>query len=123
MKQTLIALAASVATLVMSPAFGHGAKPQHGGIVSSANDVSYELVAEGTNATIYVIDHDKPVDTSKMSGKLTVLNGSEKSEAELKPAGQNKLEAKQVNLAKGAKAVASMTRGDGKVATVRFSVK
>ena len=123
MKRTLIALAASVTALLAAPVFGHGAKPQHGGIVSSANDVSYELVAEGTNATIYVIDHDKPVDTSKMSGKLTVLNGSEKSEAELKPAGQNKLEAKQVKLAKGAKAVASVTRVDGKVATVRFSIR
>ena len=123
MKQALIALAASVAALVMNPAYGHGAQPQHGGIVSSANEVSYELVAEGSKATIYVIDHDKPVDTSKMRGKLTVLNGVEKSEVELKPAGQNKLEATQVKLAKGAKAVASVTRADGKVATVRFSIR
>ena len=123
MNRTLIALAAGVATLVTNPVFGHGAQPQHGGIVSSSNDVSYELVAEGSNATIYVLDHDKPVDTSRMGGKLTVLNGSEKAEAELKPAGQNMLQAKPVKLAKGAKAVASVVRGDGKVSTVRFSVK
>jgi hypothetical protein len=123
MKKALIALTVGVLALGTNAAFGHGAKPQHGGVVASANDLSYELVAEGTAATIYVVDHDKPADTSGMSGKLTVLNGSDKSEVELKPAGGNKLEAKPVKLAKGAKAVASIAGVGGKVTTVRFSLK
>ena len=123
MKKTLMALAMGAVALGTSPAFGHGAKPQHGGIVVSANDLSYELVAEGTGATIYVVDHEKPADTSGMGGKLTVLNGSNKSEVDLKPAGGNKLEAKPVRLDKGAKAVASLAGADGKVMTVRFSLK
>ncbi|MDP3310314.1 MAG: hypothetical protein Q8S56_05030, partial [Polaromonas sp.] len=57
-----------------------------------------------------------------LSGKLTVLNGAEKSEAELKPAGGNKLEAKGVKLNKGAKVVAVLNMGK-KPVTVRFTVK
>ena len=123
MKKALIALMMGAAALGTNPAFGHGAKPQHGGVVASANDLSYELVADGTGATIYVIDHDKPADTSGMGGKLTVLNGPDKSEVDLKPAGGNKLEAKSVRLDKGAKAVASLKGANGKVTTVRFSLK
>jgi hypothetical protein len=92
-------------------------------VVASANDLSYELVAEGTGATIYIVDHDKPADTSGMRGKLTVLNGSDKSAVDLKPAGGNRLEAGPVRLAKGAKAVAAITGASGKVTTVRFSLK
>ena len=58
-----------------------------------------------------------------MSGKLTVLNGADKSEADLKPAGGNKLEAKGVKLGKGAKAVAALQTADKKTVTVRFTVK
>lgn len=119
----IFTLVLGASAVVLSPAYGHGAKAQHGGVVASANDLSYELVADATGAIIYVDDHDKPADTSKMSGKLTVLNGSEKSEADLKPAGGNKLEARPVKLDKGAKAIASLKDVSGKVTTVRFSIK
>lgn len=113
------------ASLLAAPAaFAHGdAKPQHGGIVRSANDLSFELVADAEGASLYVIDHDKAFDTSGASGKLTVLNGAEKTEADLKPAGGNKLEAKGVKLGKGAKAVAVLQTADKKAITVRFTVK
>ncbi len=58
-----------------------------------------------------------------MSGKLTVLNGTEKSEAELKPMGENKLEAQGVKLGKGSKAIASVTTPKKKTISVRFAVK
>jgi hypothetical protein len=57
-----------------------------------------------------------------MSGKLTVLNGTEKSEADLAAAG-DRLEAKGVKLAAGAKVVAALTTAEKKVITVRFTVK
>ena len=124
MIQKLFAVIA-VATSVLSfnGAFAHGEKPKHGGVVQVASDMSFELVSKGDVATIYVEDHGKPVSTAGMNGKLTVLNGTEKSEAELKPAGDNKLEAQGVKLAKGAKAVASVTTARKKTINVRFAVK
>ena len=123
MNKLLIALTAAFAAISFN-AHAHGdAKPMHGGVVQVASDLQFELVAEGTGAALYVVDHGKPADTAKMSGKLTVLNGKEKSEAELKPAGSNKFEASNVKLAPGAKAVASISGAAGKVITVRFTVK
>ena len=113
----------SASVLVPTMAFAHGAAPaRHGGIVQSANDMTYELVAAADGAVVYVVDHEKDHDAARMTGKLTVLNGADKAEAELKPAGGNKLEAKGVKLGKGTKAVAVLTEG-GKTTTVRFTVK
>lgn len=100
-----------------------GAKPKHGGVVQSASDLSFELVRQDDGVLVYVEDHGKPAATQGMSGKLTVLNGSQKSEAELKPAGDNKLEAKGVKLGAGAKAVAALSTPTKKAITVRFTVK
>ena len=108
--------------LISNSAVAHTDKPRHGGVVQSASDLSFELVTKGDVATIYVEDHGKPVATSGMSGKLTVLNGTEKSEKELKPAGDNRLEAQGVKLVKGSKAVASLTNAK-KTMSVRFAVK
>ncbi|WP_404302398.1 hypothetical protein [Alicycliphilus denitrificans] len=113
------------ASLLAAPAvFAHGdGKPQHGGIVRTASDLSFELVAAADGATLYVIDHGKDYDTAGVSGKLTVLNGADKSEADLKPAGGNKLEAKGVKLGSGAKVVAALQTAGKKTVTVRFTVK
>lgn len=99
-----------------------GAKPKHGGVVATASDLSFELVAQADGAAIYVEDHGKPAAPTGMSGKLTVLNGADKSEAELVVAG-DKLQAKGVKLAPGAKAVAALNTADKKAITVRFTVK
>lgn len=119
-----LAIAAVLALCALSPAvYAHGgAKPQHGGVVQTASDLSFELVAQGPGAALYVVDHDKPADASKFSGKLTVLNGAAKTEAELKPVGGNKLEA-AVTLDKGAKAVATIKLPSGTSTTVRFAIK
>ena len=123
MNKLLIALTAAFAAISFN-AHAHGdAKPMHGGVVQSASDRDFELVTEGTGAAVYVVDHGKPADTAKMSGKLTVLDGKEKTEAELTPAGSNKLQAANIKLAPGAKAVASISGATGKVITVRFTVK
>ncbi len=120
--------ALSAALLVGASAFAgsalaHGAAAaQHGGVVQSAADLSFELVATPDGAALYLEDHDAALQTAGLSGKLTVLNGAEKSEAELKPAGGNKLEAKGVKLNKGAKVVAVLNL-DKKPVTVRFTVK
>ena len=118
------AVVMSTSALAATQAFAHGAaKPKHGGVVQSASDLSFELVPTGDGATLYVIDHDDEFDTAGTSGKLTALNGAEKSEAELKPAGGNTLEAKGVKLGKGAKVVAVLTTPAKKAITVRFTMK
>ena len=123
MKKLAIALSAAMAALSFN-ALAHGdAKPMYGGIVQMASDVQYELVPQASGAVLYIVDHGKPADASKMSGKLTVLNGTQKSEAELKPAGGSKLEATGIKVLPGTKVVASVKSAEGQTATVRFSVK
>ena len=124
MNKTLMAmLAAGLAALSFNAAHAHGdVKPKHGGVIQTANDISFELVAQADGAAIYIEDHEKAVSVVGADGKLMVLNGADKVEAELKPAG-DKLEAKGVKLAPGSKVVASVTMADKKTVSVRFSVK
>lgn len=114
----------AVGALLANAAWAHGvAGPMHGGVVQVANDVSFELVADADGATIYLVDHDAPMPSTGITGKLTVLAGTQKSEAEVKPAGDNKLKATGIKLASGAKVVAVLNNVEGKTATVRFTVK
>lgn len=115
----------TVATAIApSPTIAHeAAAARHGGVVQSAADLSFELVATTDGAAIYVLDHGKEFDTANFSGKLTALNGTQKSEAELRPAGGNKLEAKGLSLRKGARAVAVLRTDGAKTITVRFAPK
>jgi hypothetical protein len=57
-----------------------------------------------------------------LKGKLTVLSGAEKSEAELVVV-VNRLEAKGITLAPGAKVVAALVTPAAKAFTVRFTIK
>lgn len=123
MNKTLSAALLGLAALGFNAALAHGGgTPKHGGVVQTASDLSFELVGTPTGAVIYVEDHGKPMATAGLKGKLTVLNGSEKSEAELVPAG-DKLEAKGIKLSIGAKAVATLTTPAAKAVTVRFTVR
>ncbi len=119
----LTALVLGLSALSFNAVLAHGgAKAKHGGVVAMASDLGFELVGTPGGAAIYVEDHGKPMATSGITGKLTVLNGSEKSEVELTAAG-DKLEAKGVKLATGAKVVAALTTPAKKAVTVRFTVK
>ncbi len=123
--QKTLRMALSVALLAaLSPhALAHGeARPLHGGTVQVVADIHYELVPQARGATLHVLDHGQPVDVRRMRGKLTVLNGTQKTEAPLTPAGAHQLEAVGVRLAAGAKAVASLQGAGGQTVTVRFSI-
>jgi hypothetical protein len=123
-KQLILIGVLSLSALLMNSAMAHGAgKPQHGGTVQVTNDVSFELVVEADGATIYLVDHDEPMDSAGISGKLTVLKGTDKTELEVKAAGDNKLRATGGKIASGAKVVAVLNNVEGKTATVRFTVK
>lgn len=123
MKTMATLLGAALTALALGAAAHGDARPLHGGIVQVAADIHYELVPLATGAALYVVDHGQPADATRMSGKLTVLNGTRKSEAEMKAAGGNKLEAGGVSVASGAKVVASIRREDGTTVSVRFTVK
>ncbi len=123
MKKLLTVAVLGLSALSFNVAVAHGsAKAKHGGVLATANDLSFELAAEGGNAVIYIEDHGKPVAPTGLKGKLTVLSGAEKSEADLVVAG-DKLEAKGITLAPGAKVVAALVTPAAKAITVRFTIK
>ena len=123
MKKLLTVVVLGLSALSFNVAMAHGgAKAKHGGVVALASDLGFELVGTPDGAAIYVEDHGKPMAPAGMAGKLTVLNGVDKSEAELVVAG-DKLEAKGVKLAPGAKVVAALTTPAKKAITVRFTVR
>ena len=123
MKKRLPVVLLGLLALSLNGAMAHGdAKPRHGGVVATANDLGFELVSTPDGAAIYVEDHGKPMAPTGLKGKLTVLNGADKSEADLVVAG-DKLEAKGLKLAKGAKVVAALVTPAAKAITVRFTVK
>ena len=124
MKHLISVASLAISCLSMNPVLAHGdAKPLHGGIVQMVNDLSFELVAQADGATIYVMDHDKPMATKGITGKLTVLQGSNKIEAEIKEAGDNALRIMGVKFGKGDKLVAALSNVGGKAMTVRFTIK
>jgi hypothetical protein len=99
-------------------------KPKYGGVVQEVKEVQYELVAKADSLAIYVEDHGKKIDTQGATAKVTLLNGAEKSEATLAPAGDNKLEAKgQFKVGKGAKVVAVVTLAGKPAQSVRFTLQ
>lgn len=123
-KHLLSAALLAASAFAMNPALAHGsAAARHGGIVQVANDVNFELVVEADGATIYLVDHDEDMPSKGISGKLTVLNGAQKTEVDIKATEGNKLRATGVQIAKGAKLVAVLNNVEGKTATVRFTVK
>jgi hypothetical protein len=123
MKKLLTAVVLGLSALSLNVAFAHGAaKPKHGGVVATASDLGFELVGTPSGAALYIEDHGQPLAPTGLKGKLTVLNGAEKSEADLVAAG-DKLEAKGIKLAKGAKVVAALVTPAAKAITVRFTVK
>jgi hypothetical protein len=122
-KAMLIAVALGASALLPAAAHAHGAAAKHGGVVQASGDLSFEAVAKDGALTIYVEDHGKPVSTADMSGRLTLLSGSEKSEAPLAPAGDNRLRAENVRVAPGTRAVAVLATPQKKTLTVRFVLK
>ncbi len=124
MRKNLLTLLMAAWTALHAPAApAHGdTKPRHGGIVQIAHDLSFELVVESNEVAIYIEDHEKAVAVVGASGKLSVLNGAARSDAELTPSG-DKLAAKGVQLSPGSKVVASVTLAGKPPVSLRFAVK
>lgn len=99
----------------------HG-KAQYGGIVAEAGLAQFEVVAKDGKLTVYVSNHGVPLPTAGATGKLTVLSGASKSEVELKPAGDNRLQG-MGTLAPGAKLLISVQLAGEKPMQARAEVK
>src|SRR5258708_3691541 len=123
-KQVIQIAALAFGALTLAPSMAHGpAKAGHGVTVKVATDVSFDLVVQADGATIYLVDHDEPMSSKGITGKLTVLQGAKKTEVSVKEDGDNALRATGVKLAKGDKVVAVLNNVEGKTATVRFTVQ
>ena len=102
---------------------GHDLKPKHGGVVVETKVGDIEVVAKPDSIKIHISDHGKAVKLEGAKAKVTLLNGKEKSEVELIPAG-DKLEAKGTfKVAKGTKGIALITLAGKPATTARFEVK
>jgi hypothetical protein len=120
----LFSVLLAAAALAAGSAWAHGdEKARHGGLVQMAGEVKFELVSKGDSAEVYLDDHGQAIPTAKLSGKLTVLSGANKSEAKLEPAGNDKLVAKGVKLVKGDKVIALVTLADKSTSSARFVIK
>lgn len=103
----------------------HEYQPQYGGVTAKPHDhgIDYELVAKPEIIALYLRDHTQPVNTQGVSVKLTLLNGTEKSEIMLAAVGDGKLEAKgNFKVTKGTKVVAFITMPDKKTNNIRFVI-
>ena len=124
----LIALAALTLGIATAPAAfaagSHDHLPKHGGVVAEGKAFDAELVAKPDLITVHFRDHGKPMMTKGAKGKITMLTGVEKTEVELMPAGESRMEAKgKFNVSVGTKAVVEMTPEGKKPSTLRFAIK
>lgn len=97
--------------------------PKHGGIVMETKAGDLELVAKPERIVIHVSDHGKPMKLTSGSGKVTVFNGNEKTEAPLALVGE-KLEAKgSFKVGAGAKVLAEVSLNGKPAVAARFTLK
>ncbi len=125
MKTFLIPLlAASVLALpatALQAADDHA--PKFGGVVVETKAGDLELVAKPELIVIHVSDHGKPMKLTSATGKVTVFNGKDKTEAPLALVG-DKLEAKgSFKVGAGAKALAEVSLNGKPAVSARFTLK
>ena len=125
----LIALALAFGFVASSNTFAAGAlddhhKPKFGGIVAEGKAFDAEILANPDLITVYLSDHGKPMSAKGAKGNVTLLNGTDKLDAELVAVGDAKLEAKgKFNVAAGTKAVVVITPEGKTPSSLRFTIK
>lgn len=97
--------------------------PKHGGVVVETKAGDLELVAKADSIVIHVSDHGKPMKVTAASGKVTVFNGNDKTEAPLALVG-DKLEAKGAfKVGPGTKVLAEAAINGKPAVSARFTLK
>ena len=122
MKHLLPALLLAAAAAL--PAFAaEDHKPKHGGVVVETKAGDMELVAKADSIVIHVSDHGKAMKLTSATGKVTVFNGNDKTEAPLTLAG-DKLEAKgSFKVSAGTKVLADVALNGKPAVAARFTLK
>ena len=122
MKHLLTTLLLAATTAL--PAFAaEDHTPKHGGVVLETKAGDMELVAKPDLIVIHVSDHGKPMKLTSASGKVTVFNGNDKTEAPLALAG-DKLEAKgSFKVGAGTKVLADVALNGKPAVAARFTLK
>ena len=114
--------------LALAPAavFAHGTPPAaaHGGVVAESSGEHWvELVVRGDQVTAWVLDGDKkPVPSTQLVGKATMLIGGKREEVTLAPGEGNSVTGKLAAPASGKMTAVLQLTVSGKPATVRFAV-
>jgi hypothetical protein len=122
MKNFLLSLvAASALALPVLAVDDHA--PKHGGVVLETKAGDLELVAKADAIVIHVSDHGKAMKLTSGSGKVSVFNGTEKTEAPLALVG-GKLEAKgSFKIGAGTKVLAEVALNGKPPVSARFTLK
>jgi hypothetical protein len=119
-----LALMVFFSAVIMSPVYsspGHDHKPLHGGKVFEAKEFDVELVVKSDSIELYVRDHGKPVSLGGGVANLSILNGAEKKDFELKPEANKFKISGSFDMRKGTRVVA-IIRLSGKVVTARYVI-
>ena len=121
MKRFLIPLLVAFIGLPVIAADDHAAK--HGGVVVETKAGDLELVAKPDLMVVHVRDHGKAMKLTSGSGKLTVFNGNEKTEAPLALVG-DKLEARgSFKVATGTKVLVEVALNGKPAVSARLTLK
>ncbi|MCW5663725.1 MAG: hypothetical protein KIT35_07815 [Piscinibacter sp.] len=113
-----------LAAVAAAPAFAaEDHQPKHGGVVVETKAGDMELVAKADSIVIHVSDHGKAMKLTSATGKVTVFNGNDKTEAPLALAG-DKLEAKgSFKVGAGTKVLADVALNGKPAVAARFTLK
>ena len=122
MKRFVLPLIAALA--MASPALAaDDHKPKHGGVVVETKAGDMELVAKPDSIVVHLSDHGKPMKITSGTGKVTVFNGNEKTEAPLALVG-DRLEAKDAfKVTAGTKVLADVSLNGKPAVAARFTLK
>ena len=125
LKSKVTAVAMGLALVSASSALAHGSmKPRHGGQVAMNGETLVEMVRGPQGVSVFVRYDDDPVPASDLTGKLIVTQGAKKFNAPLVSGAGNRLDARGVKIASGAKvAVMLVTRSTQSRSVVNFVAK
>ena len=122
MKHVLIPLLTAFAVVTAVQAAEDHA-PKHGGVVVETKAGDLELVAKPELIVVHVSDHGKPMKLTSGSGKVTVFNGKDKTEAPLVLVG-DRLEAQgSFKVGAGTKVLAEVALNGKPAVSARFTLK
>ena len=120
---TLLLAASAAFPALAQDKQGDAHTPKYGGVVVETKAGDLELIAKSDRMLLYVSDHGKPMNLTSASGKLTVFNGKEKTEAPLAMTGE-RLEARGAfKVGAGTKVLAEVSLNGKPAVSARFTLK